>query len=442
MEDLKKILDLTSKRAEKSEIFYMKTFKDSVIFEADKVENMENSQSEGMALRLVKNKRTGFATSTIINEQIIEKALENSEFGDEGIADFSSEKLLFHPEHYISETVEKIEPASFFDRGMKIIETLKHFDNRIKVNISFEKIFRHVSLLTSSGFCGDYEKNYYSQFLGTQLVTKDDIFNVWNGFSDSEFTGGDEKLIEDTMFYVEHGRNVVDIETGRYPVLFLPDSLTSLLKILCFSLNGYKIFQKFSPLHEKLGEAMFDDRFTMYDDKTMPGGENYLPFDDEGVPARKTVLVEKGIIKNFLLDLKYGNKLNMNSTGNSLRSNGMGDRNYNYAPSIWPATVVVEPGNICSKELIENIDLGLLVKSTPPLSSEMSQNGDFSGTLTLGYKIENGKIAGRVKNVVITGNIYKLLKNQLLAISSDRTFSKTSEYKLPWMLFKDVDVTA
>ncbi len=442
MEHLKNMLELTSKKAEKSEIFYMKTFKDSVIFEADKVETMENSQSEGMALRLVKNRKTGFATSTMINEQIIEKALENSEFGEERIIDFSSEKLLFHPEHYMSETVEKIEPDSFVDRGMKIIETLKHFDNRIKVNVNFEKTYRHVSLLTSSGFCGDYEKNYYSQFLGAQLVTKNDIFNVWNGFSDSDFTGGDEKLIEDTMFYVEHGRNVTDIETGKYPVLFLPDTLASLLKILCSALNGYKIFQKFSPIHDKLGEAIFDDRFTMYDDTTMPGGDNYLPFDDEGVPAQKTVLVEKGIIKNFLLDLKYGNKLNMNSTGNSLRNNFMNERNYNYAPSICPTTVVVEPGNICSKDLIENMERGFLVKSTPPLSSGMSQNGDFSGTLTLGYKIEKGKIAGRVKNAVISGNIYKLLKNQILAISSDRIFSDTSEYKLPYMLFKDVDVTA
>ncbi len=82
------------------------------------------------------------------------------------------------------------------------------------------------------------------------------------------------------------------------------------------------------------------------------------------------------------------------------------------------------------------------LKVLPPLSSGMSQNGDFSGTLTLGYKIEKGKIAGRVKNAVISGNIYKLLKNQILAISSDRIFSDTSEYKLPYMLFKDVDVTA
>jgi len=180
----------------------------------------------------------------------------------------------------------------------------------------------------------------------------------------------------------------------------------------------------------------------IYDDPTLPGVDNYLPFDDEGVIARKTTLIENGILRNFLLDLKYGRELNMKSTGNSLRTMIFKDRSYDQYPSIYPTTVVIEPGEIKGSELLENIDRGILVNFAPNLFMGNTQNGDFSGTLLLGYKIEKGKIKGRVKNTVITGNIFDLMKDQLLEMSSDRKFSWSSEYKVPYMLFKDVNVTS
>jgi len=311
----------------------------------------------------------------------------------------------------------------------------------INAGATFVKVSDYISLRNTSGFSGDYEKNYLSISIHSQLVRKNDIFTDFNMVSGKNGMKKDEELIKDTLFYIEKGMDVVKIESGKYPVLFTSEGLEFLLKVMISALDGQRIFQKISPLHSKLGETVVDNRITIHDDPTLPGGDNYIPFDDEGVIARKKVLIQEGVLKNFLLDLNYGSKLNMPPGGNGIRTNII-SRNYENYPFIWPTTVTVDPGNVSSSDILENTDCGILVRFAPTLSSASSLNGDFSGLLHIGYKIEKGKITGRLKNTVLTGNIFKVLKENLLEISSDTKFSWSSEYKLPWMLFKDIDVTS
>jgi PmbA protein len=202
--------------------------------------------------------------------------------------------------------------------------------------------------------------------------------------------------------------------------------------------NGEAIYRKTSPLTGKLNHEIFDKRITIYDDGTINGAFNSCPFDDEGIMSQKTLLVEKGFLKNFLTDIEYSGKLNMAPTGNGFRTKGMMSayRSYKMYPAIRPSTMVMEPGTTSEADLISNIKKGVLIKNIKDFP--VDPNGDFSGVSERAYKIVNGKITGRVKNLKIRGNIYNLFKDKLLAISSDVEISE--EFRLPYMLFKDVEI--
>jgi len=442
MKELNDLLNKSKEKSEQSELFYMKSFKDRLKFEGNELQSMRTAQSEGIGLRLRKKGKTGFASSTEINEDIIEKALAGSEFGNDTDFPFASGKLNFSPEGYRDKEIEDLRIESLIERGEHIIKEIRNFDKRINVNVTFEKILEEIRLISSSGFEGSYKKDKFWMLVKTELTREKDIFEIWNGQSWMPDREREEKIIEETLFYIKKGMDIAKMESGRYPVLFYPEALEELMTGFITGINGDKIYRKTSPLHNKLGEQIFNEKFTIYDDGTYPGGINSIPFDDEGKKAQKTVLVEKGILKNFLLDLKNAKKLNMLPGGNGFRDNWTGERSYKYYPGIKSTTITMNEGIIPKEDMIKDIKTGVLLKSAPDFTMGNIQNGDFSGTVYHGYKIEKGKITGRLKNTVITGNLYKLFKDCPLEISREKDRTVSFNSVLPYILFKDMEVTA
>ncbi|HPZ08380.1 MAG TPA: TldD/PmbA family protein [Candidatus Eremiobacteraeota bacterium] len=442
MENLTEILKSSSLKTEESEVFYLKTVIDKLKFEGNELQSMTGKQSEGTGLRIRKDGKIGFVSSSDPEKDIIERTIASSEFGDTSPFKFAQKNIIFPDDGYLNENITALQMDSLIDKGENIIKEIRAFDKRIDVNITFEKAFEEVKLLTSSGFSGNYKKNYYYMMIKTELTRKNDIFQIYKGFSDRETIGREESFISDILFDIEHGMEVVKIENGKYPVLFAPDAIEDLLTSFISGVNGNKVYRKTSPLYAKLGEEIFDKRVTVCDDPTISGGTNSCPFDDEGTEAKKTVLIEKGILKGFLLDLKNARKLNMTPSGNAFRKNWISGRSYEFYPSINFACITIEPGNIPKENLLNDMKTGILAKMVPDFSMGNIQNGDFSGTIWSGYKIENGKIKGRLKNTVLTGNLYKLFKEQLLEMSSNIYYTMSSNSRVPYMLFKDVEVTS
>jgi len=436
MKKLKEILELASRKSEEWELFYMKSFVDKLTFEENEVESITSKQCEGTGLRVRKNGKPGFATSTKLSEDIVEKALEISEFGEKKDFKFAEKNINFSPENYINKELEELEILSLADRGEYITKKILEFNKRTNVIINFEKISEEVSLLTKGGFSGSYKKNRIWTDIRAGLIRKDDSFYTWQ-----EYTGkiDEGKIIKDTLFEMENGMDTAHIESGKYEILFSPEMTRFFMFLFLNGIIGKAIFTKTSPLASKQGEEIFDERITIYDDGTIPGVFDSYPFDDEGSACEKTILVEKGILKNFLLDLEYGKELNMSPTGNSFRNDSIFFpwRSYKHYPVIGPSTMILEPGNVSASHLMSNIKTGLLIKDIRDFGND--PNGDFSGAGTRTYKIEKGKITGRVKSAKITGNIYDLFKEKLVEISSDVQYFK--KFRLPFILFKDINIT-
>ncbi|MBA7582902.1 Metalloprotease PmbA [subsurface metagenome] len=142
---------------------------------------------------------------------------------------------------------------------------------------------------------------------------------------------------------------------------------------------------------------------TITDNPLIDFSRDACPISNEGVPTKITPLVENGILKSFLYDLDSAGLDNAEPTGHN---------------ACTPYNLCVKPGEKTGEQLILEIDDGIYINDLMGFGQSNIMNGDFSCNLGLGFRIKNGKIVGRIKNVMVSGNIYELFKNNLV-LSSD-----------------------
>jgi PmbA protein len=190
------------------------------------------------------------------------------------------------------------------------------------------------------------------------------------------------------------------VPTCEAPVIFDGVSARSLLGDLASCLSGYAIYRSSSFLAGRLGEKIASELVTVVDDGRLPGGLGSRPFDGEGLPTRRKMVVERGKLETYLLDSYSGRKLEMASTGNATRSAGS-------APRVSPTNLWVEPGASTLGEMIAGTERGLLV--TGLFGFGFNQvTGDYSRGAT-GAWIENGELVHPVEEITVAGNLAEML---------------------------------
>jgi PmbA protein len=174
--------------------------------------------------------------------------------------------------------------------------------------------------------------------------------------------------------------------------------------------NGKSVLEGASPLKDKLGEQVFDKKLSLWDDATIAYGVGSYPFDDEGVSGQRLPLVTNGVVTNFLYDLQTAALAGTHSTGNGRRIGGF--------PSPAISSLILSGGDVSFQAMVEDMKEGLIVEQLMGAEQGNILGGDFGGNVLLGYKVENGEIVGRVKDTMIAGNVYQVLK-ELLGIGQE-----------------------
>ncbi len=192
------------------------------------------------------------------------------------------------------------------------------------------------------------------------------------------------------------------------------------------------IYQNISPVAGKIGEKIFDDKVSLSNnplDDSIPGAR---AFDDEGTPCSLFPIVEKGVLKNFYYDLYFARKLKASPTGHGFR----GSISSKPVPAL--NHLCISPGNASFYDLIRSIDRGIIIAGALGAHSGNIPNGDFSIGVSPALYVENGDIAGHVKDVMVAGNIYDVLKN---VVAIENTVHPSFGGNFPAMLFDNVSVT-
>jgi PmbA protein len=177
-------------------------------------------------------------------------------------------------------------------------------------------------------------------------------------------------------------------------------SARSLLGNLASCLSGYAVYRRSSFLAGRLGERVASELLGVIDDGRLPGALGSRPFDGEGLPTRRTVVMERGKLASYLLDSYSGRKLGLPSTGSAARSAGS-------APLAAPTNLWIEPGTSSLEEMIAGTERGLLVTGLFGFGFN-AVTGDFSRGAT-GAWIERGERIHPVEEITIAGNLAEML---------------------------------
>src|SRR5262249_30353858 len=202
------------------------------------------------------------------------------------------------------------------------------------------------------------------------------------------------------------------IASTKVPVVFDADTSRSLLDNVFDAVNGDSIYRQSSFLEGKLGEKIASENVTIVDDGTIPGGFGTSPFDGEGVPSRRTVVIEKGVLKSYLLNTYTAKKLGLKTTGNAAR--GLAGN-----PGIGYCNLFLQKGTRTPEEIIADIKQGLYIIDLIGFGVNLV-TGDFSRGVT-GIWIENGKLTFPVEEITVAGNLKQMLNN-ISEIGNDLEF--------------------
>jgi len=409
---MKDILAQAKKAAEEAEVFAVSADEIQVQFEANRLKRIQSKQSGTRALRIIRQGKTGYASITESGEtgDLVDMAVETARFGMP--ARFEFPPAISYPEiEVLDPDTETVPIDDMVKLGEELIATITSHTPEIVCEATVTKAVISVQILNSRGGEANYRKSVSSLGIEGSLIRGTDMLFVGDSESSCHPVLLAEAVAEAVLQQLELARNQASVPTKTLPVIFTPKGVASALILpLMAAFNGKTVLEGASPIGTRLGELVFDKKLWLWDDPMVAYRPSSRPCDDEGVPSQRTPLIEEGTVTNFFYDLQTAALANTRSTGNGSRSRGL--------PSPAPSAFIVTPGSATFEEMVNDIKEGLVIEYLMGAEQGNILGGDFSGNVLLGYKVESGKIAGRVKDTMVSGNVYQALKD-ITAIGND-----------------------
>jgi PmbA protein len=395
------ILDLALKSgASHAEVYQVRSRSRPVFFEANRLKQLESSESEGIALRLWYDGRPGLAVAygSVEPQSLVTKALALSELNEPETIELATNNNLIYPVMGTKVSVEQLLAI-----GKQTIEELRDSYPEVICSAEFECEEETTALINSQGFHCEYTDISLGYFIGVEWVRGEDFLGIYDG----EYTRDKletKQTVKNIIQRLDWAKNNVYPPTGKVPVLFTANAVTMFWSTIASALNSKTVLEKSSPWSELLGEIVIDKSISIEQNPEI--GPYSCPIDDEGTPTQKLTFIDRGRLVQLYTDRTTGKELGKNTTGNGFRAS-LG----NY-PSPDLVNLLVKPGKGSLSDLINQLDEAVVIDQILGGGADIS--GDFSVNIDLGYRIEKGQITGRVKDTMIAGNVYNALKGEIV----------------------------
>ncbi len=414
------------------EIFATESSSTPISFKNNRIYSVVERQNSGAGVRVNCGGRTGFAHTN--NAGRIDEAMQAAT----GLAPYGDIEEFALP---AENPAPGFEPFSGEIDGFSLdaeIETGKRHIGRIisefpgvQVDLSIGVSRGAKRIINSEGLDCSHRYSVYSVSIASTSVFGNGVrLSVSEGYSSlkpEDYSG----IVEKLLWKMGHAQEICAAKSGNIPAIVTPKAFSSLLGILLSGMSARAVFKGISPFSGKLGKKIMNEKFTLTDDPLVRGSAYSYPFDDEGVKGETKTIIGRGEILSYLSDLKYADLLGIQPSGNA-------SRGYASLPAISFSNVIVMEGKEHHKKLISEIANGLLVDQFIGLGQSNTLTGDFSANLDLAYMIEKGEITGRVKDCMITGNLFDLLSGDLV-LSSEREYY--GSVLVPYVYFPSVNFT-
>jgi len=404
------------------------TISDGAEFSANvrmgELETLKEAGSRGAGLRVLIGRRMGSSyTSDLTPEGIrvmVQSAIDlaglTTEDPHASLPDADELGSLENDLGLYSEDVASLATDRKIDAAKRAEAAALAFDPRISNSEggSFDSNISGRVFANSRSFIGAYRSSYCSISAVPVAVLDGAMERDYWFTSARDFKGlEDPEYVGRTAAQRALRRlGAVKVDTQKVPIIFEPRTARSLLGNLFEAVEGRSIYREASFLAGKLGEKIADERFTLIDDGTLPHLFGSQPFDDEGVPTRRTPVIEKGVLKNYLLNTYTGRKLGMKTTGNASRgitgNAGIGHGNF-----------YLKAGDKSPEDILRGVKNGFFV--TELIGSGVNTvTGDYSRG-AVGLWIRDGELAFPVSEVTIASTLQEMLMG-IAEIGNDLEF--------------------
>jgi PmbA protein len=402
----------------------------SVTVRMGEVETLKESGSRGLGLRAFLGKRTGSASTSDLTpdgiRQLVDGAMALAKITEEdsfmGLPEPGEFGAAPGDLHLYFEDVYSLPGPERIAWAKRAEAAALEADPRITNSNggSFDATTGRKVLANSRGFLGGYRTSYAGVSAAPLAVDVNGQMqrdSWWSGARRIGDLESPEAIGKEAARRTIRRLGARRMATQQVPVVFAPEVARSLIGSVFEAASGDSIWRHASFLAGKLGETIAASTLTIVDDNLMllptgVGGFGSSPFDGEGLPSRRTVVVEHGVLRNYLLNTYTARKLDMKSTHNASR--GLAG-----APGIGCGNLYLEPGPLSPEEIIGAIPAGLYVTSLMGFGVNLV-TGDYSRGAT-GLWIENGQLTHAVEEITIAGNLADMLRN-VTAIGNDLVF--------------------
>ena len=406
------------------------------------VENIKQAEDIGIAIRVLADGRIGLSYATDFGAAALQRAalraveIARASDADEffGLAEKPNAPPTldgFDPEMGARSFDEKI------DRAFTIERAAREYDKRIVLT-------RRITYT---------EREYVQAIANTRGILAEQRGNVCGGFAmvvardgnQQEMGGGHSfkrkyAALDLPGIGVEAAENAVmmlgatTVQTQRASILLEPKMTGAFIGIIANLVRADQVQKNKSLLARKIGQRVAAEGVTLIDDGACADAPGMRAWDDEGVPSQKTIVIENGILREYLHNTYTARKAGARSTGNANRMS------FKLAPDVAPSNFMLLPGSATTDALRANIARGLWVRNLMNLHTANPISGEFSFGAS-GLWIENGKIVGPVRGVTISGNLTELLMN-IRGVANDLTWQGAMGMSVaaPSVLIEDVSI--
>lgn len=396
----------------------------------DAVEKIEEAIQSSLRVEIFKDHRYSYHSTNDLRPERLEKFLDKAVAMTTYLGE-DKDRMLPPRDLYPSD-ISKIN----LDLVDATIETLsleekKNMTNRM-VNRAYAKNKALISVTSnfyngestlfmraSNGFFGKEKRTYVSMSVEVSLEEPDGRKpEAWESISACHYQDlwEPEKVAENAVMRVEQKRGAEKISSGKKTMVVENIAVPRLLYPILVAMTGRYLAQKQSFLDGQLHQKVGSNLLTVINDPFIPRALGSRHFDEEGIKAQKRTFFEEGILKNYLIDTYYGNKLGMNPTSGSF------------------SNLILNPGTKSPEDLIKSIEDGIYV--TQFIGGNFNSNtGDFSYGI-MGHEIKQGTLVRPVTEMNISGN-YSTLMESLIAVGNDPYLF--SSFRMPTLVFQEVD---
>ena len=437
-----KLLDAAIKKGfESAEFFYQSSHSQKVNVYGGEVEKYQDSSVGGFSFRGLQNGNMGYYYSEKIDDALIDEVIENA-WQNACLIESDDKEFIYDGKNssygevktYFKE-LEDMTAQELSSYAIELEKAVYAADKRVK-NVLASTVSKgesYVSIGNTKGLDLSEKSNYV--FVYADCVAEENGETKENGeFAfytnknsiDVELLA--KKAVEKTVAMLGSS----SVETGNYKVIIENEAMADLLDCYVGSFYGENVQKGFSMLKGKLGEKIAAETVTVKDDPLMEGGLSSAKFDCEGVPTRVNTLVENGVLKMFLHNLKSAAAAGDEPTGNGFKQSFKG------TVGISATNLYIEKGSKSKEELLKELGDGIIITELSGLhAGANSVSGDFS-LLASGFKVENGMITTPVEQITAAGNFFALL-NEVYAIGNDLEFN-SGGVGSPSVLFEKISI--